>query len=760
MSQPDRPRSAFKAFFDTAKTDYAQKAAGMAERAGEAVLNTATLDQATNLLLGVKKVATLAQGTDGLVDDIHQKITAKGLPIPSDRTLLAFVPDTSKQEPETESSPPHPIKQIFGVIESETREEASALANSASTYFKNGEFDMGMAEADRSIEVAKKSTEINTVAEEIVALVNERGYEDLSPGILERTAIMMYGEQYRKQSNLTTPSIPLAAAEPTPFLTGDLEILNVSAPETPTQPVEATALAAEPQVTPVTPIVEITTPSPDPETNTTVDQGVKETKIDEKLLEIRLTGNELTLGARKINLTDEEKTILLRIPLKGEGMIKSVDAAAGLFEGFESKNKFDRTMRSIEAKLAFVTKGQASMHSKPGIKGGRSLDGAVIKVIEPDTSDEAKNPDTRPVAGWINPLLTPLAPAELGPEQIATPPALTTEESRQPEPTSPVQLTIEGEYLVHGDKKLKLNPAEIAILERLPDIKDGYKRGPEIGEGLFPGLVFKNKFKKVYNALRKKLDDLTGRDLIKTQKGMGGGLALEGAVIVRSETKHETAVQPQEEQTKAEPAAVIETQTTVATPEPTTIPVELPAAVIEAALPSQKILPTESVKNSTETAEKTENGERAKTDISVKDEAIVRSLLIFNEKTDRFEQATVKTAAAEVYQAELAEIADEAARRDQEITYAVQINSKLKTLAALIVEGRNSRKSGDITDSENLAALAKWVDSLTYQKTPLYIDFGVKGLYETMSRGYSFDVVKEMSRGVSKKNKGFRKGRR
>lgn len=221
MTHPDRPqRSAFKALLDTVALDYAQKAitatnqaksaldelgSTLSKRPNLAQLDISKLEAATDLLLSVKKTARLAANADPTVDEIHQKVEQAGFKVPSETILMRLLPDSSIMNTQLEDPnkpESHPIEKIIGLMEFDLKDEtATQIVESAKAY-RQQDWDKAEAEIKQSLELLQKARTIQPLAAEIVDLVNSKGYADLSPGILERTALMILTEPEETQSPL------------------------------------------------------------------------------------------------------------------------------------------------------------------------------------------------------------------------------------------------------------------------------------------------------------------------------------------------------------------------------------------------------------------------------------------------------------------------------------------------------------------------------------------------------------------------------
>lgn len=217
MRQPDKPVSAFEAFFKTAGIDYSQRAVGMvrqplatlegmvtqlkAQNLDLASLEPGKLGPAAELLLQAQKTDILGANVEAVVAKIHDKITGRGFPIPDARRLAVFLPDETVQaEQKSGESPQHPLRSLVGLIGDELQEQILGLVNRGHDLEIAGKGD----EADEVFKERqklrqKKERGVDSLVVEVIKIAEQSGYGDLSDEQLVRTAIMLQEEEAQAQ---------------------------------------------------------------------------------------------------------------------------------------------------------------------------------------------------------------------------------------------------------------------------------------------------------------------------------------------------------------------------------------------------------------------------------------------------------------------------------------------------------------------------------------------------------------------------------
>lgn len=826
MSQPEQPKTAFRAILSTVSGDYRIKAANAAEQASRLVLDLGTIDEAERLLKSTSGTTDLARDANRLGPDIDEIITAKGFPVPGQDILKRFLPPNPKSpEPASasnESTPtPHPLAPVFDVMRQEIQIQAADAAGRAREHYSRGELDEGDEASNKGLELTRRAREINPVAEEIIKLIGTRGHSNgITDDILTRTALMIQIEEtptgeagasagsfvgdvsvIEMRAGDHTVLAPEPQALTTVTHTADAEIADLgeamqahldrqtaderlqtaadAEPDPKTQAaiargaaalsalegappgevaeafanaLKTSGIPAEELISPERagvsqPLVEITggpfdTPaaatafiaarseepriirdttifddelSPIEDIGTlppplvTVDAGdpdkatgtVKPEIADPApKLQIIVEGNEVVCNGQQVELNDAQRAILLRLPVAGAGLIKAQDAYAGLFEEYSMpRSKYMYELGKLRDALKKISGGEDLIHSELGPNGGIAIK-ARVEVPEPTAPSEG-DPTTisRPTeaASVITSATTEAVSA------IITTGTDTQREEATRRPGS-IDIMIEGSNLVVGDRQIPLRPDEIAILSRLVDESAGYTAAKRLQNGLEGYDRDGRKLERTIDGLQRRFHTLLGRPLIKPRKGVG--YALDNAQVIRREP-----AAPAPAQTEQAPGVAVTTA---------------------AQIPSER--------SSTARPEMTE---RAPTDISIADETVARELLAFDEKADRFKHRDVRDAAKEIFGEQLDTIGDGAQRANQEMTYAAQIDVRLRIIAGLILEGRKRRDNKEAVGYEKLVELATWVDKLTYKGQHFYRNMGLNGLHQAMSRGWSFDSVKE-----------------
>lgn len=757
MSQQDRQkdqprRTAFGAMFRTVRLDKANSAASAADQASQIVLNLDQAGKAEELLTGIKETAKLARGADKLGDSIDKKIEEKGLPVPDQSALERFLPKPSAAPdttPDNQDPPPHPAVQIFNIIKTDIHQQASEKAGEARQHFLEDRISEGELAAQSSLDLAKKSREIDPLAEEIVTLITQAGYNDIDPKILTRTAIMIQSE-----SAATPPAAAPAETPVAPVGTTTRFILGTPNPDL--------ALTGEGDFPPAT-IVQ-------PAAEADSEQEALTREVADQAGDQPWSNDQMRAAILDITGPVRPQT---PPPVRSLGWGSPHIARPGYMPGPRRPQQSEPAASAPETPAVEIdtanfdapkpapAKPEVHMAPVPSAEPASAASSATegpprsAESQPPAASETTPTPPAGKPAELTGPTLgpeLPAAPAEAVPLDVA--PA-------KPEGASPTdsdkkaatEFVLDGNKLTHNGQEVELTPEERGILLLIPEEAAGLTTGRVIAEKLFPGYGTPgSKYLYELAKLKTKIIKLTGQDPFKSVLGPKGGISLkEGVKVSEAATPEST--------TSEAPSAAAHSETTTPTP-----PAETPEAPATAAPSSQEnpvpaapataVTPNaapaiQAASQETTPAQGVETSERAETDISEKDELLVRQLLPFIAREDRYTQSTVRGAVIEVNKAELDAISDPKQRQDREMTLTVQAQSRLREIASKIVEGRTKRKNGNIEGSEHAAALAKWVDSLSYRSDSetyyLYSKFGEKGLQGVMSRDYSFDTLKDMS---------------